>query len=76
MAILGIGNAAPIFSMVPAFGPLRAAALIPTITEEDQVILNNVQKIGEFLTAGASRPHSSDQVLKIVTFSHIKMIND
>lgn len=61
MAILGIGNAAPIFSMVPAFGPLRAAALIPTITEEDQVILNNVQKIGEFLTAGASRPLSSDQ---------------
>ncbi|KAG5227894.1 ABC protein [Salix suchowensis] len=39
IAILGMGNAAPIFSMVPA--PFKPAALLPTITEEDKVILNN-----------------------------------
>uniref|UniRef100_A0A5B7BC63 Protein kinase domain-containing protein n=1 Tax=Davidia involucrata TaxID=16924 RepID=A0A5B7BC63_DAVIN len=61
MAVLGIGNAAPVFSMVPAFGPIRPAALLPTITEEDKVILNNVQKIVEFLTAGSSTSRSSNQ---------------
>jgi hypothetical protein len=61
MSFLGIGNPAPMFSMVPALGPLRPAALLPTITEEDKVILNNVQKILEFLTDGRVTP--SDQVL-------------
>lgn len=61
MAFLGIGNPANVFSMVPALGPLRPAALIPTITEEDEVILNNVQKIVEFLTSGSLTP--SSQVL-------------
>ncbi|XP_008796415.2 uncharacterized protein sll0005 [Phoenix dactylifera] len=48
---LGIANSAPIFSMVP----LRPAALLPTITEEDRAILNNVQKVVKFLTAGSSK---------------------
>lgn len=50
-AALGIANSAPIFSMVP----LRPAALLPTITEEDRAILNNVQKVVKFLTSGASK---------------------
>lgn len=50
-ATLGIRNAAPVFSMVP----VRTAALFPTITEEDKVILNNVQKVVQFLTAGTSK---------------------
>lgn len=49
-SLVGIRNAAPVFSMVP----LRPAALLPTITEEDRVILNNVQKVVQFLTAGTS----------------------
>ncbi|KAK4482529.1 hypothetical protein RD792_009688, partial [Penstemon davidsonii] len=52
MAFLGIGNVSPLFSLVPTLGPVRTAALLPTITEEDKVILNNVQKIVEFLAAG------------------------
>ncbi|KAI3469930.1 hypothetical protein Pfo_026592 [Paulownia fortunei] len=52
MAFLGIGNVTPVFSLVPALGPIRTAALLPTITEEDKIILNNVQKIVEFLAAG------------------------
>ncbi|KAJ8616804.1 hypothetical protein MRB53_036176 [Persea americana] len=52
---LGIRNSAPIFSMVPTFGRLRPAGLLPTITEEDKVILNNVQKVLEFLTGGGSK---------------------
>lgn len=51
---LGIGNVAPAMRIVPAFGPIRPVALLPTITEEDKTILNNVQKVVEFLTAGSS----------------------
>lgn len=52
---LGIRNSTPVFSMVPAFGPLRPRRLLPTITEEDRVILNNVQKVIEFLTGAGSK---------------------
>ncbi|KAG9136132.1 hypothetical protein Leryth_003746 [Lithospermum erythrorhizon] len=52
LAFLGIGNVAPMFAMVPSFGAVKPAALLPSIDEEDKVILNNVQKIIEFLTAG------------------------
>lgn len=48
----GIGNATPVFSMVP----VRARALLPTITEEDRVILNNVEKVVKFLTSGTATP--------------------
>ncbi|CAN4090943.1 unnamed protein product [Withania somnifera] len=55
MAYLGIGNAIPVLSMVPAaFVPIRPAALVPYVTEEDRIILNNVQKIIQFLTAGTA----------------------
>lgn len=55
MAYLGIGNAIPVFSMVPAaFVPIRPAALVPYVTEEDRIILNNVQKIIQFLAAGTA----------------------
>lgn len=63
MAILGFGNATPVFSMVPTFGLFKPAGLLPTITEEDRVILNNVQTILEFLTAGSSLSRTSNQVL-------------
>ncbi|MED6163823.1 hypothetical protein PIB30_083750 [Stylosanthes scabra] len=58
-------NATPVFSMVPTIGPFKTAALIPTITEEDEVILNNVQKVVEFLTAGSSLSRTSGQVLNV-----------
>nr|CAD1820939.1 unnamed protein product [Ananas comosus var. bracteatus] len=54
-AALGIRNLAPVFSMVP----LRPASLLPTITEEDKVILNNVEKVVRFLTAGLQPQHHS-----------------
>ncbi|RRT61501.1 hypothetical protein B296_00006388 [Ensete ventricosum] len=53
-AFLGIGTAAPVFSMAP----LRPAVLLPTITEEDRVILNNVEKVAKFLTSGTSKASS------------------
>lgn len=62
-ALLGFANVLPIFSMVPAFGPFKPAGLLPTVTEEDRVILNNVQKVVEFLTAGSSMSRRSNQVL-------------
>ncbi|KAF7837329.1 sll0005 isoform A [Senna tora] len=65
MSILGIQNASPVFSMVPTVGPFKPAALVPTITEEDEVILNNVQKIVEFLTAGSSLSRTSNQAQNV-----------
>lgn len=61
MALVGFGNATPMFSMVPTFGPFKPAGLLPTISEEDKVILNNVQKVVDFLAAG-SISRSSNQV--------------
>lgn len=63
MSIFGIRNATPVFNMVPSIGPFKPVALLPTITEEDRVILNNVQKILEFLTAGSSISTASNEVL-------------
>ncbi|THU73756.1 hypothetical protein C4D60_Mb04t26210 [Musa balbisiana] len=57
-AVLGIGTAAPVFSMAP----LRPAVLLPTITEEDRVILNNVEKVAKFLTSGTSKASSHQGV--------------
>ncbi|KAL2326599.1 hypothetical protein Fmac_025657 [Flemingia macrophylla] len=65
MSLLGIQNATPVFSMVPAVGPFKPSALIPTITEEDEVILNNVQMVVEFLTAGSSLSRTSSPELNI-----------
>lgn len=65
MAVLGLGNAAPIFSMVPTLGPFKPAALIPSVTEEDRVILNNVEMIAEFLTGGSITSRTSNQVLHL-----------
>ncbi|XP_057772160.1 uncharacterized protein LOC130991783 [Salvia miltiorrhiza] len=58
MAFLGVRNVTPVFSLVPSLGPFRTAALLPTITEEDKVILNNVQKVVEFLAAGTAASSS------------------
>ncbi|XP_042520450.1 uncharacterized protein sll0005-like [Macadamia integrifolia] len=65
MAILRIGNSAPIFTMVSAFGPFKREALIPTITDEDRVILNNVQKVLDFLAAGTLKSKTLDQGVDI-----------
>jgi aarF domain-containing kinase len=59
-ATLGIRNLTPVFGMVP----VRATSLLPTITTEDKVILNNVEKVVKFLTAGTSNSNStSDRVI-------------
>lgn len=65
MAFLGIQNAIPVFSMVPAFVPIKPAALVPSVTEEDRVILNNVQKVVQFLTAGTA----SNQVFQFYSMT-------
>ncbi|EYU31735.1 hypothetical protein ABFS82_07G059800 [Erythranthe guttata] len=59
LAFVGIRNVTPVFGFVPTLGPIRTAALLPTVTEEDRIILNNVQKIVGFLAAGSAA--SSDK---------------
>ncbi|KAJ8763936.1 hypothetical protein K2173_003718 [Erythroxylum novogranatense] len=63
MAVLGVGNATPVFSMVP--GIFRPSKLLPTITEEDRVILNNVEKVVQFLTEGSSISRTSNQDINV-----------
>ncbi|CAH2052855.1 unnamed protein product, partial [Thlaspi arvense] len=65
MAVFGFRNATPIFGMVPTLGPFKPAALLPSVTEEDKVILNNVQKVIEFLTARSSMSNNPDQVVDV-----------
>ncbi|KAI4346168.1 hypothetical protein L6164_013241 [Bauhinia variegata] len=65
MSILGIQNVVPVFSMLPVFGPFKPRGLIPTITEEDEVILSNVQKILQFLTGGSSLSGAINQDLNV-----------
>ncbi|GAB4844096.1 hypothetical protein Ancab_014061 [Ancistrocladus abbreviatus] len=65
MAASGVRNVAPVFSMVPVFGPIRPAAFLPTVTEEDKIILNNVEKIIAFLAAGSSVPGNPSKVVDI-----------
>ncbi|KAL9237822.1 hypothetical protein vseg_012325 [Gypsophila vaccaria] len=65
MAVLGIGNSVPIMGLVPTFGLIRPAALLPSVTEEDKVILNNVQQIAEFLTAGSSVSRNPNEGIDI-----------
>ncbi|KAH9650083.1 protein kinase domain-containing protein [Citrus sinensis] len=38
MAVLGVGNVAPVFSMVPSFGPFKPAALLPTGVDVAQAL--------------------------------------
>lgn len=72
MSALGVGNSFSIInSMVPAVGPLRPTVILPTVTEEDRIILNNVQKVVEFLTAGTSKSMSTtSQVIFECSFTH------
>ncbi|KAG2265993.1 hypothetical protein Bca52824_073072 [Brassica carinata] len=65
MAVFGFRNAPPVFGMVPTLGPFRPAALLPSVTEEDKIILNNVQKVIEFLTARSSMSNNPDQVVDV-----------
>ncbi|GAB2221776.1 hypothetical protein Droror1_Dr00012964 [Drosera rotundifolia] len=65
MAVLGVGNASPVFSMVPTFGRFRPSALLPSVTEEDKIILNNVEKIVAFLAAGSSMSARADKVVDV-----------
>ncbi|KAK9137926.1 hypothetical protein Sjap_008520 [Stephania japonica] len=66
MAMLGMGNIRPFFSLVPNIGPLKLTTLLPTITDEDKIILNNVQKIVEFLTAGTADSRKLNQAVDVV----------
>ncbi|CAN6485875.1 unnamed protein product [Victoria cruziana] len=61
-AAFGIQGSSPIFGMVPNFGPLRPTILLPRITEEDKVALDNVQMIVKFLSSGTSTSTEDQEV--------------
>lgn len=59
--ILGVERLIPVFGTVPLLGSIRSAALLPTVTVEDKIVLNNVRRILEFLTARSSFSDSFSQ---------------
>ncbi|RAL48367.1 unnamed protein product [Cuscuta campestris] len=61
MLVLGVQNISPAFTL----GSIKPAAILPTITEEDKVILNNVQKIVGFLTSGSTISSNSQGVVNV-----------
>ncbi|ERN15735.1 hypothetical protein AMTR_s00039p00053980 [Amborella trichopoda] len=62
---LGFGRLTPMLSMVPVLGSFKPTAFIPTVTEEDRVALNNVQKVAEFLVTGTSQPIAANRDVDI-----------
>eukprot|EP00252_Welwitschia_mirabilis_P024546 TRINITY_DN7324_c0_g1_i1.p1 TRINITY_DN7324_c0_g1~~TRINITY_DN7324_c0_g1_i1.p1 ORF type:complete len:797 (+),score=157.28 TRINITY_DN7324_c0_g1_i1:88-2478(+) len=50
----GIERLIPVFGAVPLMDSTKRAAVLPTVTEEDKIVLNNVRRITEFLTEGSS----------------------
>ncbi|KAF3789536.1 Uncharacterized protein EJ110_NYTH17988 [Nymphaea thermarum] len=65
-AAFGIQGSAPIFGMFPTFGPLKPRVMLPRITEEDKVSLNNVQMIVKFLTSGTSATRTIGQEVNVL----------
>lgn len=59
--ILGVERLIPVFGTVPLLGSVRSAAFLPTVTDEDKIVLNNVRRILEFLTARSSFSDSFSQ---------------
>ncbi|BBN12396.1 aarF domain-containing kinase [Marchantia polymorpha subsp. ruderalis] len=57
MVGLGIDRLRPVLSVVPIPG-LRPFVLVPTVTPEDETVLNNVRRIVAFLSVGTSSSRS------------------
>ncbi|EFH59852.1 hypothetical protein ARALYDRAFT_899145 [Arabidopsis lyrata subsp. lyrata] len=62
--VFGFRNATPIFGMIPTLEPFKHAALLP-LTQEDKVILNNVQKVIEFTNVRSSMLNIPNQVISL-----------
>ena len=59
----GFDRMIPSLSSVPAFSFLRPAFLLPSITAEDQVVLNNTRRVLSFLIEGTPAEKTQDQVM-------------
>ncbi|KAL3694793.1 hypothetical protein R1sor_008444 [Riccia sorocarpa] len=58
MVGLGIDRLRPVFSPMAVPGLIRPFALVPTVTAEDETVLNNVRRIVAFLSAGTPSAQS------------------
>lgn len=58
----GIYRLNPILSTMPLPGATRSISLIPTVTSEDEKVINNMRKVVEFLSAGTPAAKSLGQV--------------
>ncbi|CAM6088773.1 unnamed protein product [Calypogeia fissa] len=63
MVVLGIDRLRPVFmqSVLPLLPGLRPLTYVPSVTPEDETVLNNVNRILEFLTIGTPASSSVTQ---------------
>jgi aarF domain-containing kinase len=65
----GFDRVIPSLSSVPAFSFLRPAFLLPSITAEDEVVLNNTKRVLSFLVEGTPAERTGDQVMAIFSLT-------
>ena len=72
----GFDRMIPSLSSVPAFSFLRPTFLLPSITAEDQVVLNNTRRVLSFLIEGTPAENTEDQVMiyNLIPLLNIDMI--
>lgn len=65
VVILGLDRLNPILGTLAIPGLRRPLSLTPTLTQEDEAVLNNVRRIVGFLSAGTIASRSLSQVCAI-----------
>ncbi len=63
VVISGLDRLNPVLSSMILPGGLKPTILIPVVTQEDEIVLNNVRRIVGFLSAGTPSSRSLSQVI-------------
>lgn len=65
VVLLGLDRFNPILSTMTLPGLRRSVSLTPTVTQEDEIVLNNVRRIVAFLSSGSKASQSFAQVCSL-----------
>ncbi|KAL2632941.1 hypothetical protein R1flu_004420 [Riccia fluitans] len=72
MVGLGIDRLRPVLSPVPVPGLIRPFAIVPTVTPEDETVLNNVRRIVAFLSFGTPSAQSAAEGGQLEIFEVVR----
>lgn len=65
VVLLGLDRFNPILSTMTLPGLRRSVSLTPTVTQEDEIVLNNMRRIVAFLSSGSKASQSFAQVCSL-----------